>query len=477
MEKAFSSHMNKMGMAFALLVLSMTAMMTTPTTATAEPRATQFTLKNGMQVVVIPDRRSPVVTHMVWYRIGAADEPPGSSGIAHFLEHLMFKSTEKIAVGEFSKIVAKLGGQDNAFTSQDVTAYHQRISKDRLEDMMAMEADRMMNLRLTEKEVLTERNVILEERRSRVDNNPSSILSEQMDAALYLAHPYGIPVIGWEHEIAKLNREDAMSFYEQYYAPNNAILVVAGDVTVDEVRQKAEATYGKLPPNDKLGKERQRPQEPPHVTPVHLTLKDPRAGKASLTRTYLTHSYKSDKDGEAEAAEILVKILASGSTGRLYKRLVIDTKIASSTGGWYSGSGMDSGRLAFYAVAADGSDLKKIEAEIDAEIRKVQQEGVTEAELKRAQNSLIAGYVYQSDSQAALARHYGFALAVGRTIEDIESWPERIRKVTKEDIKAAAKKVLDLKNSVTGYLIPAPAGNDNQNIQSTPTRAHEKSRS
>lgn len=452
---------------FALLVLLMTATMTPISDAKAGPRATEFTLKNGMQVVVIPDTRAPVVTHMVWYRVGAADEPPGTSGIAHFLEHLMFKSTDTIAVGEFSKIVARLGGQDNAFTSQDATAYHQRISKDRLREMMAMEADRMVNLRLTEKEVVTERDVILEERRSRVDNSPSAILSEQVDAALYLAHPYGIPVIGWEHEIAKLSREDALTFYNHYYAPNNAILIVAGDVTPEGVREAAEATYGKLPANDAIGKRRVRPQEPPHRAPVHIEFKDPRAGKATMTRTYLAPGYSNDTEGEAEAISVMVKILASGSTGRLYKKLVMDAKIASSAGGWYYGTGLDSARLAFYAVAADGNDLKTVEAGIEAEITRLRRDGVSEAELTRAKNSLIADHVYESDSQAALARRYGFALATGQTIKDIEAWPARIGKVSAQDIKAVANKFLDPSLSVTGYLIPeaaesASADNDNR---------------
>ena len=205
-------------------------------TAKADVRAESFQLANGMDVVVIPDHRAPVVTHMVWYRVGAADEPPGKSGIAHFLEHLMFKATETMKSGEFSKTVARLGGQDNAFTSQDVTAYFQRIARDRLPIVMKMEAERMTMLQLAEKEVITERDVIKEERRSRTDNNPSAILGEEMAAALFKSHPYGIPIIGWMHEIAELSREDALAFYKRYYAPNNAIMVVAGDVTGEDVR-------------------------------------------------------------------------------------------------------------------------------------------------------------------------------------------------------------------------------------------------
>jgi len=427
--------------------------------AQSAPRASTFELSNGMQVVVIPDHRAPVVTHMVWYRVGAADEPPGKSGIAHFLEHLMFKSTDKIPMGEFSKIVARLGGQDNAFTSQDTTAYFQRVAKERLKDVMEMEADRMVNLRLTEKEVLTERDVILEERRSRVENNPSAILDEQMDAALYQSHPYGVPVIGWQHEMAKLSPEDAMAHYRRYYAPNNAILVVSGDVTNDEVRSLAEATYGKIKPAPGVGAARFRPAEPPHRAARRVSLEDARAGKPSVHRYYLVPSYTTAEPGEAEALDLLVKILADGPTSRIYRKLAMETGVASSAGGWYSGGGLDSGKLGLYAVAADGNGLDKIEALMDEVIADVIANGVTEAELKRAKSSFIADFVYESDSQSTLARRYGFGLTAGRTIADIESWPDNIAKVTLDDIKRAAAKHLDMRNSVTGTLKP-PASKD-----------------
>jgi len=429
-----------------------TALASSPTYAA--PRAQEFKLANGMQVVVIPDKRAPVVTHMVWYRVGASDEPRGVSGIAHFLEHLMFKSTEKIAIGEFSKLVARLGGQDNAFTSQDATAYFQRIAKERLGEMMSMEADRMVNLRLTEKEVLTERDVILEERRSRVDNDPSAILAEQMDATLYYSHPYAIPVIGWEHEIAKLDREDALSFYKHYYAPNNAILVVSGDVTADEVRKLAEDTYGKIPANPAVASKRMRPTEPPQLARRQLVLKDPRAGRPSFHRYYLTTGYTKGKKGEPEALEVLAKILASGSTSRLYRSLVVDKKVASSAGGWYYGDGLDSGKVALYAVAADGVNLDAVEAEIDRVIAEVAENGVTDDELRRAKMGLTADYIYESDNQSTLARRYGWGMVVGRTLEDIEEWPEAIERVTAEDVKQAARKQLDIRQSVSGRLIP-----------------------
>jgi zinc protease len=424
-----------------------------PAAASNAIRADRFVLANGLEVVVVPDRRAPVVTHMVWYRVGAADEPPGVSGIAHFLEHLMFKATDKLPAGQFSKIVSRLGGQDNAFTSSDATAYFQRISKDRLRQVMEMEADRMVNLRLDEKEVLTERDVILEERRSRVENNPSAILDEQMQAALYLSHPYGIPVIGWEHEMAKLSRADALAFYKRHYAPNNAILVVTGDVTSEEVRRLAEDSYGRIPANPAV-KARVRPSDPPHRAARRVELKDPRAGKPIVQRYYVAPSYITAKPGDAEAIDLLFKILGSGSTSRLYQRLVAEQKIASSAGGYYSSSGLDSGRLSVYGVPVEGRSLDDVEKSIDAVLAEIREKGVTAAELDRAKTTYLAEYVYESDSQSTLARRYGWSLVVGHTVEDVEAWPERLKKVTVEDVLRVAKAYIDIRRSVTGRLIP-----------------------
>jgi zinc protease len=442
-----------------------------PSQLEAAPRTSEFTLANGLRVVVIPDHRAPVVTHMVWYKVGAADEPRGVSGIAHFLEHLMFKSTDKIPLGEFSKIVARLGGQDNAFTGHDVTSYFQRISKDRLETVMGMEADRMVNLRLTEKEVLTERDVILEERRSRIENNPAAIMDEQMNATLYYSHPYGIPVIGWEHEMAKLSPKDAITFYKHWYAPNNAIVVVAGDVIPDEVRALAEKTYGLVPANPDLGV-RNRPEDPPPRAARRVEYSDARAGKASFHRDYVTPSYVTAKPGEAEALDLLMKIVADGATSRVYKRLVVEDKIASSAGGSYSGSGLDGGTMSFYAIASAGADdLPKIEASLDKVLAEVRDQGVTEAELKRAKSSYIADYIYENDDQASLARRYGWGLAVGRTVEQIEGWPDALSKVTADDIKRVANIYFDPRRSVTGYLTPSTEGTARAEQQAPKSRS------
>jgi zinc protease len=422
----------------------------------AVSRVSEFKLANGLQVVVVPDHRAPVVTHYVWYRVGSADEPPGVSGIAHFLEHLMFKSTDRIEAGAFSKVIARLGGQDNAFTSHDVTGYYERVAKERLKTVMEMEADRMVNLKLTEKEVATEREVIIEERRSRTENSPSSILSEQMSAALYQNHPYRIPIIGWMHEMAKLSREDALAFYKRFYAPNNAIVVVAGDVTVEEVKTLAEAAYGALKPNLDI-KKRERPQEPPHRAPRRVEFKDPRAGNASVRRFYLAPSIPTAAPGEAEALYLLMKVAANGSTSRLYQRLVSEEKIASSAGGWYSGTGLDSGSIGIFVVAAPDVDLDKVEASVDRVLHEMRETGVTADELERAKKAFIAEFVYESDSQSALARRYAEGLLLGLTIEQVNDWPAAIAKVTAEDVSRAAAKHLDIRNSVTGKLIPTPS--------------------
>jgi zinc protease len=414
-------------------------------------------LDNGLEVVVVPDRRAPVVTHMVWYRVGGADEPQGKSGIAHFLEHLMFKGTDKIPAGQFSKIVAALGGQDNAFTAQDITAYFQRVEKGKLPDVMRMESDRMANLKLDEKDVLTERKVILEERRSRVDNDPGSLLQEQMMAAMYVAHPYHTPVIGWAPEIAALNRADALAFYKKYYAPNNAILVVTGDVEPDQVMALAKETYGKIPANPAVGGPRVRPTEPEPLAERRVLLRDGRVGQATLERYYLVPSLTTAKDREGEALQLLGRIVGTSNTSRLYNALVRDQKIAASTSAWYGGLALDTGRFGVYAVAAGDAKLEDIEASLDKVLDDVVKNGVTAEELERAKTSEIANLIYASDSQQSLAQTYGWSLATGRTVEDVEARSERIKAVTLSDVQAVASKYLQRKRSVTGYLIPVPS--------------------
>lgn len=410
-------------------------------------------LDNGMQVVVIPDHRAPVATHMVWYRVGAADEAPGESGVAHFLEHLMFKRTDNLATGEFSKTVALLGGQENAFTGQDVTAYFQRVASDRLSDVMRLEAERMTKLLFDDEEVRTERDVVLEERRMRVDNNPPAILMEQMNAALYLSHTYATPIIGWTHEIEQLTREETRAFYQRHYAPNNAILVVAGDVELDQVTELAREHYGPIPHNPEVF-QRPRPREPQGQAARRVELRHERAGQPMLQRYYIAPCYANAEPGEAEALDLLMKVVASGATSRLYKSLVTEQKLATNAGGYFTGAARDYGKIVVYALPAEGHDLAEVEAALDAILADVVSNGLTAAELDRAKKVYLADDIYERDSQSTMARRYGYSLVTGQTIDDVESWPARIEAVTLQQIQQVAQKHLDIRNSVTGLLMP-----------------------
>jgi len=273
-----------------------------------------FTLDNGMQVVLITNHRAPVVRHMVWYKVGAADEAPGETGIAHLLEHLMFKGTTNYGPGVFSGQVARNGGQENAFTSYDYTAYHQTIARDRLEMVMKMEADRMTNLVINEQQVAPERNVVLEERRSRTDNNPSAQLHEQVSAALYLNYPYRRPIIGWEHEIKALDVDRILAFYKRYYAPNNAVLVVEGDVTMDELKPLAEKYYGAIPRGPEIT--RTRTTEPPATADRRVILENERVTQPSWSRRYLAPSYRYGDTEHAYALQVLSEIIGGGASSR-----------------------------------------------------------------------------------------------------------------------------------------------------------------
>lgn len=411
-----------------------------------------FRLDNGMDVVVIPDHRAPVVMQMVWYKVGAADEPVGKSGIAHFLEHLMFKGTKKIAPGDFSKIVARNGGRDNAFTSLDYTAYFQMVARDRLELVMELESDRMANLQLRDENVLPERQVILEERSSRTDNDPGALLSEQVSAAQYLAHPYGIPVIGWRHEMEQLKTEDALAFYRAHYTPANAILVVAGDVTAEELKPLAEKYYGAIPKRPDVP--RVRPQEPPQLAERRVTLRDPSVRQPSWNRSYLAPSRSAGAKQHAVPLQVLADILGGGSTSRLYRTLVVEKQLAAGAGAYYSGVSLDKTRFSLYGAPAPGVDVADIEAAVDDVLADVLKTGVTEEEVKRSINGMLAGAVYARDSLRTAARVFGAALTSGLTVAEIEAWPDRVAQVTVEQVNAAARYVLDRKRSVTGILLP-----------------------
>jgi zinc protease len=438
---------------FAALAVVASALAGAILSATASaPQITHFKLSNGLEVVVIPDHRAPVVTHMLWYKVGSADETAGKSGLAHFLEHLMFKGTAKNPSGRFSQVVATIGGQENAFTAADYTGYFQRVPRDKLKAMMEFEADRMTGLVLTDDVVRPELNVVLEEQNMRVANNPAARLGEQMDAALYLNHPYGRPVIGWRHEIEQLDREAALEFYRRFYTPNNAILVVAGDVTAAEIRTLAEETYGKVPRVAEI-KPRLRPLEPAQQAARTVTLADPRVTQPTVSRYYLVPSSTTARPGESEALDVLAHILGRGSNSRLYQTLVVDKGIAVNAGTSYDGTALDTTRLSVYGTPKPGTSLPELEAAIDAVLAEVVEKGVTAEELDRAKSRLLADAVYANDNQRMLAQWYGASLATGSTVDQIREWPDRIRLVTAEAVRDAARRWLDKERSVTGYLI------------------------
>jgi zinc protease len=418
----------------------------------AGPQIADYTLPNGLELVVIPDHRAPVVTHMIWYKVGAADETAGKSGLAHFLEHLMFKGTAKNPAGHFSHFLATIGGQENAFTSNDYTAFYQRVASDKLKLVMEFEADRMTGLQLTDQVVLPEREVILEEENQRIGNNPRARLGVQIDAALYMNSPYGKPVIGWRHEMEQLTRDDAVGFYRRFYAPNDAVVVIAGDVEPKDALKFAEDSYGKIPRHANI-LPRHRPQEPPQVAVRTLTLADARVEQPMLQRVYLTPSFATAEPGQSEALEVLAHILGGGSNSRLYRTLVVDKGVAVMAGTGYDSSTLDMSKFGVFGAPRPGVTLPQVESEIDAVIADVIAHGVTAEELERTKSKMIADAVYAQDNQVSMARWYGSALMTGATVNDVRKWPDRIRAISAAQVQDAARTWLDKRHSVTGYLI------------------------
>ncbi len=413
----------------------------------------QFALQNGMQVVVIPDRRAPVVTQMIWFKVGAVDDPPGLSGLAHFFEHMMFRGTKTVPNDRFTQTLSRNGGESNAFTMQDYTAFYEQIAKDRMRIAMALEADRMANLDLSDSNVSTERDVVLEERRMRIDNDPQAIVDEQVEAALHLSHPYGRPVIGWPDEVRHIGRVEAQDFYQHHYAPNNAILVIAGDVSADEVRAAAQAEFGKVPARELVA--RADFATPPRQGETRLVISRADAKVASFTRTYRVASYADAAPGEAEALETLAQLMGGDATSALYRKLVVERKLATEAGATYEGYARDAGEFTIYAVPRPGVSLELLERTIDGILRGYAGALPNPAELVRAKTQLIASTTYRRDNQFALAYAYGRALSIGLTVFDVRAWPDRIQAVSAERIRKAAAGELNKREAVTAYLVPA----------------------
>jgi zinc protease len=435
--------------AFAAAIVAITAI--APARA-QDTKVFQFALQNGMQVVVVPDHRAPIVTQMLWFKVGAVDDPPGLSGMAHFFEHMMFRGTTSVPGEQFAQTVARNGGEENAFTTHDYTCFYEQIAKDKLQLMMHLDADRLVNLDLSDSNVNTERSVVLEERRMRIDNDPQALMREQMDAALYLSHPYGRPVIGWPYEIHHIGRIDARDFYLHHYAPNNAILVVAGDVTPEEVRVAASAEYGKLSA---------RPltlrwdfAEPPRLGETRLSINRPDVKVPVFERVYRVPSYASGGPGVAEALETLAQLLGGDATSALYRELVVKRRIASDVGASYDGYARDSGEFSVYAVPRPGARPEMVEQAVDAVLKSYTVAQPNVADLERAKTQLVADATYQRDSQYQLASAYGQALVIGLTADDVDEWPDRIRAVTGNAVQQAAIHDLIKQEAVTGYLRP-----------------------
>ena len=363
----------------------------------------------------------------------------------------MFKATKNLKSGEFSKTVARNGGRDNAFTSFDYTGYHQNVAVDRLPIVMKLEADRMRNLIIDKVQIEPERQVVLEERRSRTDNSPAAKLGELINAALFINYPYRDPVIGWDHEIRGLTVEDLRTFYDAWYRPNNAILVVAGDITAEKLRPLAEKYYGGI--EAKPVPPRIRAQEPPHNAARRVILKDARVRQPSWRRLYLAPSLSYGDRKHVYPLEVLAQILGGGATSRLYRSLVVDKKLAISAGAFYDGDDLGPSRFGFYASPRPGITMKKLEDAMDGEIAQLMDMGVTKKDVARAIATMQAEAIYARDSSGAGARVLGSALASGHTIEDVESWPDRIGNVTAAAINKAAKAVFVINSSVTGLLL------------------------
>ena len=423
-----------------------------------------FKLDNGLEVVVLEDKRAPVVVHMVWYRVGSADEPKGKSGIAHYLEHLMFKGTDTTEPGEFSDLVAANGGRDNAFTSWDYTGYFQRVAADRLELMMQMEADRMVNLSIAPEFVDSERDVVLEERNQRIENDPGALLGEQRRAAQYMHHPYAIPIIGWKHEIEALTVEDAVEFYEAHYAPNNAILVVAGDVTPDEVRQLAEIHYGSIPANPDI-QPRERVAEPPQLAERRLVFEDPRVAQPYVVRSYLAPERDNGDQREAAALNLLSRILGgSQTTSVLAQKLELEQQASIYTDASYRGQSLDDTTFTLFTAPPEGMSLQEAEDKLDAAIAEFLAEGVDPEQLDRIKAQVRGSLIYDADSVSRLANRYGSALTSGLTVADVEAWPDIIDSITGEEIIAAAERVFDRRKAVTAWLM-APSAPEQEVLQ------------
>ena len=440
--------MTRLLSAVVLFALLLTPSWPEPATAqSTTPAVLSVTLENGLRVLLVEDHRSPIVSFQVWYRVGSRNESRGHTGIAHFLEHMMFKGTPTTGPRSFARIVEQNGGRDNAFTSQDVTSYYVNIAADRVGLVVDLEADRMQNLLLDAKEIESERQVVIEERRTRTEDDPNGFLSEELQALAFHAHPYGQPIIGWMEDLKRITPEEIRAFYKAYYVPGNALVVAVGAFQAPALLGTIKDRFGKIP----------RSANPPPVTAVEPPQKGERRvvvrKEAQLPIVYLAYPVPNQESTDAPALEMLSTILSSGRASRLYRSLVYDRQLALDAGGDYSWFSFDPNLFWFWATAMPGQTPETLEKELLAEMAKLAKEPVTDVELQRARNQIEAAFVFQEDSvhrrASLLAR---FELLGGHGLKD--SYLERIRAVTAADVQRVARAYFldDKKN--TGVLLP-----------------------
>ncbi|SER50208.1 zinc protease [Nitrosomonas sp. Nm51] len=425
------------------------------TSAVANPH--EFMLNNGLKLVVKEDNRSPVVVSLLMYKAGSVDESNGVTGVAHVLEHMMFKGTENVPGGEFSKRIAAAGGRDNAFTSRDYTGYFQQLHKDFLPLSMELEADRMHNLRLTEAEFSKEIRVVMEERRLRTDDQARSLLFEKMLATAYQSHPYRRPVIGWMNDLENMTVDDAQAWYDRWYTPNNAVLVIAGDVKPDEVKMLAQQHYGKIPARPVPALDERKPQtEPPQLGIKRITVKAPAELPYLLMGYHTPVIHDTAEDWEPYALEVLESILDGHASARLNKSLVRGLRIANSVSASYTATGRGEGMFLLAGTPSPGKTVEELEQAFRVEIKRVIENNVTDDELKRVKAQVIASQVYQLDSVFAQAMQIGRLESIGLSYRDIEIILEKLQTVTAEQIRSVAKKYFDDDRLTVAVLEPQP---------------------
>ena len=432
---------------FASLCLALSSLSPAMTTS---PKIQEFTLANGLKVLLVEEPKAPVITIQVWYNVGSRHEVMGRAGLSHMLEHMMFKGTKKYAKGEFSKIIKKNGGNDNAFTSQDYTAYFENLAADKLALALEMESDRLQGLLLDDKEFQLEREVVKEERRLRTEDNPQAYLNEQLYAQAFMVHPYHWPIIGWFNDLDAMTREDLKHHYDRYYAPNNATLVIVGDVRADTALPLIQKYFEAIPKGS--------PPPPPAI--VEPTQKGERRivvkREAQLPFLYFGYKVPNFKSPDVHALAVLENIISAGKSSRLYDALVYRKKLALAVGASYSELSADPELFSFYAVVKPGAKIEAVEKAVLMEVERLKKESPTDREIQKAKNQVEARYVFEQDSIFRQAMLLGTAETVGAGWRYIAEYVDKLRGVTKDDIQRVARKYLNEDTRTVGILVPIP---------------------